>query len=50
MTEKRSTEKEMNKYGADVVFVLLLIFFFTGYISGKFQKEIDNYLISKIRE
>lgn len=50
MTEKRNTKREMNRYRADVMCVLLIIFYFTGYISGRFHEEINNYLISKIRE
>lgn len=41
-------DREMNTYRADIVCILLVIFFSVGFINGKYQSEINNYLIEKI--
>ena len=38
----------MNRYRADIVVFLLVIFFFTGFLSGKYQKELNDFLIEII--
>jgi hypothetical protein len=40
--------RKMNTYRADIVCFLLMLFFSVGYFTGKYDKELTNFLIEKV--